>query len=136
MADQNVEAEIAKRAEQLALALEHPETIARKLAEWVTKNYPERVAQAYWISAKRDRDKGLQVEIVKLPWTWADRLKLSLNGLIGQKTVGANLSSMVWQDLSGRWSVLVGVGAVSRYSDLVDGGKWQPVATIAVRVKL
>lgn len=135
MADQNVEAEIAKRAEQLALALENPETIIRKLAEWIKTNYPERVAQAYWISAKRERDKGLQVEIVKLPWTWADRLKLSLNGLIGSKTVGASLSSTLWQDLSGRWSVMVGMGAVTRYLDLVDGGKWQPVATIAIRVK-
>lgn len=135
MADDKTEAAITKQAEALALAFDNPEALARRLAEWIKENYPEKVAQAYWITAERERDKGIQVEIVRLPWTWAQKLRLGVNGLIGGKTIGANLSSVVWQDLAGRWSVFVGLGAVTRYAELLGGGKWKPVATVAVRYK-
>jgi len=136
VAEDKTQAEIAKQAQALALAFDDPAALARRLGEWLRENYPERVAQAYWITASGGRDKGLQVEIVKLPLKFAQRLKLNLSALIGGKTAGAAITSEVWQDLSGRWSVLVGLGAVSRYADILDGGKWEPVATIAVKVRL
>ena len=137
MGEQETEEAIAAQAKALAQVLDDPKALARNLADWIKKNYPERVAQAYWISAAGAKDKGLEVSVYKLPWTWAKKLKLGLSGLIGEKTAGANINTTVWQSATGTWEAMVGVGAVAAYTDL-QAGKfvWSPVASVSFRVRL
>lgn len=128
-------AAIQKRGEELALSFDDPAALAKKLAEWIAATYPERVAMAYWVSVDGEAttDKGLQVEVLALPWSWAARVKDSLGLLIGAGTMGANVSALLWQSADRRWSALAGAGAVSSYADLKAGGKWVPVVTFALR---
>lgn len=119
----------------LAAAFDNPETIIRKLAEWARTNYPERVAQAYWFSLDGDRDKGFQIEVMRLPWTFRDRIRISLGALVGAKTVGGNIFANVWQSRDSKWVLSVGVGAVTDYGSLMSHPQWELVGTVALKVK-
>jgi len=129
------EAAIKAQGEALSNAFDDASVIAQKLAEWVAKNYPDKVATAYWVTVEKvpEHDKGFQINVMALPWTWAQKFKASVGLLIGAGTVGANLNALLWQDESKKWSALAGIGAVSAYSELKNGGKWVPVVSFAVR---
>lgn len=130
-------AAIQARGEALALSFDDPAALAQKLAEWVAEHYPDRVTPAWWVTVDGTNatDKGFQIEVAALPWTWAQRVKASLGMLVGAGTIGAGVSAMVWQSADRKWSALAGVGAVSAYGELRNGGKWVPVVTFATRIR-
>lgn len=127
-----VESAFADQARQLAWSIDNPETLLRKLSEWVIANYSERLLSSYWIALDGTRDKGFQVALRKRPIDLGlgQKLKVYLSALVGAKTAGLNLSSVVWKTGNG-WEASIGVGAVAKYSNASD---WQVVASIAVKV--
>lgn len=119
-------AAIEKRASDLALAYLDPLALSVKLAEWVKANYPERVSQALWITAKGDRDRGILVELREIPA--GKRLRLHAGGLLGKWSGGLAVTTEVAKYRGA--TVSVGAGAVVRYADLRDVS---PVAVFSVR---
>lgn len=124
--DDSVKAAIKERASELALAYADPEKLAVKLAAWVRENYPERVSNALWITAKGDRDRGILVEIRELKLS--DRFKVHAGGLLGKWSAGLALTTELGKYHGA--TVSVGAGAVVRYADLRDVS---PVAVLSVR---
>ena len=82
-----------------------------------------------------DRDKGFQIEVMRLPWTFRDRIRISLGALVGAKTVGGNIFANVWQSRDSKWVLSVGVGAVTDYGSLMSRPQWELVGTVALKVK-
>lgn len=129
-----VERAVIAQAEALARAFEDPGVIAAKLAAWVVQNFPDRVRTAYWVTLEGDRDKGIQVELRKRPieLTLGQKIRLSVGALIGAQTAGLNVNSVVWRSTRG-WEISVGIGAVTRYSDVEN---WSPVVSAAIKIPL
>lgn len=113
------------QGEAFARAFADPETTARKLAEWVRENFPAKIAEAYWISASGDRDKGIDVEILERP---VGAIRFRLGALLGARSGGVAVTTPVLSE--GRVTVAVGVGAVAPYADL---GRVSAVGVVSVR---
>lgn len=118
---------IENRAADLARAIDDPAAIAAKLAEWAKEYLPERIASALWITAKGDRDKGIEITLREL--TLGERLKVRVGALLGGWSAGLG-ASVPLMTTKGGVSVSVGVGAVVPYADL---GRVEPVATFTLR---
>lgn len=118
---------IEQHAADLALAYDDPAVLAQKLAEWAKQNLPERVSSALWITAKGDRDKGIEILLHEV--TLAERLKLRIGAVIGSVSAGLTGTTPVWQTDSGI-TVSVGAGAVVRYADVK---KIEPIAVVSLR---
>jgi len=119
-------AAIEKRASDLALAYADPEKLAVKLAAWIRDNYPDRVSQSVWITAKGDRDRGILVEIRELKLS--ERFKVHAGGLLGKWSAGLAVTTELGKYHGA--TVSVGAGAVVRYADLRDVS---PVAVLSVK---
>lgn len=104
------------QAEALALSFDDPAALARNLATWIREHFPERVAQAYWVSAKKDTDKGIDVRIFEkqLPRLW--NLRVRVGALLGAQTGGVSVTVPLVTSTGGI-SIGIGVGAVSDWSD-------------------
>lgn len=124
--DDSAAIEIAEQAEHFLMVFRDAEKAAEKLAEWVRENYPERIATAYWITIteQRDHDKGIAIQIARLPWT------LQLKALLGRWSAGFGVFTRPYDVQQFKAKVSVGAGAVAPYDDL---GKLMPVLGIAVK---
>jgi hypothetical protein len=114
-------------ARDLALSFDDPAAIARNVAEWMKDNFPERVAEAYWISAEMDRDKGLEIRLYERPLPRWKNLTLRLGALVGVETAGVNVSVPI--RTARGITIGIGVGAVARYENLKA---ISPVGTLSI----
>lgn len=118
---------VEHRASELALAFDDPAKLAAKLAEWAKANLPERIASALWITAKGERDKGIEIHLHELKL--GDRIRLRFGAALGSWSAGLTGTVPIHRT-SGGTTVSVGLGAVVRYADLEDVA---PVAVLTVR---
>lgn len=118
---------IAQRATELGRAFDDPAAIAKRLAEWAKANLGERVSSALWITAKRERDEGIFIEVREL--TLAKRLKVRLGGLLGEWSAGIGATTDL-ATLDNGVTVAVGAGAIVRFNNLSDVA---PVAVVSIR---
>lgn len=122
-------AQLEARAVALARAIDNPEVIAKKLAEMVAHKWPERVRSAWWVTVSGDRDKGIEIAILRRPVGRFESLRLS--AVVGRDTIGGGLFADVWEgEAAGRRVVAsVGVGGARPYS----GGRWEAFLGVSVR---
>jgi len=120
-------AALERRATELGYAFDDPATIAKRLASWAKANLGERVSSALWITAKRERDEGIFIEVREL--TLAKRLEVRLGGLLGEWSAGLGATTDL-ATLDNGVTVAVGAGAVVRYDNLRDV---VPVAVVSLR---
>lgn len=59
--------EIAQKAQDLLLVFKDPAAAAVRLGAWIQEKYPERISAAYWVTIDADRDKGIGIEVYRLP---------------------------------------------------------------------
>jgi hypothetical protein len=118
---------IELHATELARSIDDPAAIAARLGEWAKENLPERIASALWITAKGEKDKGIEIRLHEL--TLGDRVRLRFGAALGAWSAGLTGTVPIHRTSSGT-TVSVGLGAVVRYTDLEDVA---PVAVLTVR---
>lgn len=106
-----------------------PEALARMLADWVAREYPERVRSAYWVNVSGDRDIGFEVTIAQRKVPWFRSIRGS--ALIGRQTWGAGIFTDVAHFEQGDRSVVasLGIGATKPYI----GGDWSAVVSLSLK---
>lgn len=117
--DDEIAGAVAAEVDQLALALDSPEAIARSLAAFITKNYPRYVSTAYWVVLNhlRDpttanvRDKGIAVTIAKIPFA------LQLKAILGSTTAGIGVFPRPFDVATLHAKFAVGAGVALPYDD-------------------
>lgn len=104
---------VAQHVAQAALSIDNTDRIAENLKDWIAEHFPERVATAYWVTltGHRDRDKGIAVEIARLP---AD---LHAKALAGAWSAGLGVFTDDFDLRQFHMKAAIGAGAVVRYSE-------------------
>lgn len=120
--------------EGLARAIDNPEVIARKAADWLEENEPERISTALWIDVNGDHDRGIQVRIFEQPLSLGRLPPVVPGVLIGQNTAGLNVSMPIFTTAKGV-HVSAGLGAVTSLDEEI-GREWSPVASVSIRIPL
>lgn len=117
---------VALKTAQLAMSFDNPKAIAEHLADWMKETLPSDVYTAYWvtITKEKERDKGIALEVLKLPYNLRIRL------LLGARTGGFAATEdfkINTEQIHAR--VFVGLGAVTEYDKL---GSLKPVAVFGI----
>lgn len=116
----------ADQASAMALSFEDPAALARNLAAWIRQNFPERVAEAYWITAEKQTDKGIEVKIFEKPLSLLGGMSLRFGALLGMRSGGVSVTVPLVTS-SGGIQIGVGIGAVADWNDF---SKFQPVLVL------
>jgi hypothetical protein len=107
-------AAVAGEAQTQALSLDNPAKIAENVKDWIAENFPDEVATAYWvtISAHHDRDKGIAIEVAKLPYD------LHAKVLMGEWSGGVGIFTRDFDasQFHAKWSI--GAGIAAPYANL------------------
>lgn len=115
--------DISEYAALLSTIIDNPDVIADKIKQYITGKYPLRISTAYWVTMKtHDRDKGLDFEILRLPF------EVQLSALLGQHSFGFGVEKEILHTGNAKWNI--GVAAVANYHDLKH---WEPAGFISVR---
>ncbi len=111
--DSEFAAAVVQKATTLALSIDDKATIAEKLKDFIAETFPERVSTAYWVvlTQHKDRDKGVAIEICKLP------ASLHAKALAGGWSAGLGVFSDDFDLSKLHAKASIGAGAVIRYSD-------------------
>lgn len=118
---------LEQEAKILADVYLDPQRIAERLAQWAKDNLPERVSSALWVTAKGERDKGIEIELRTIS-LWKDRFRVRLGGLVGAASAGLSLTAPLLTTPS--VTVRAGAGAVVRFADL---SKVDPVLVLTLK---
>lgn len=106
-----------------------PEALARAFGSWLRTRFPDRLAEAMWVTLEGDHDKGFEVRIYERKLARWPSLKARLNAMLGIKTAGFDVSVDVAKMANGA-TVAIGAGVVAPYSNLKE---LAPVAVLSVR---
>lgn len=119
-------AAVTNEAQAQALALDDPDKIAENVKEWIQENFPDEVSTAYWITMSKhhERDKGIAIEIAKVPYD------LRLKAVLGEWSGGIGVFTQDYDAERFHCKWAIGAGFVTPYADL---GKLLPFIGVTVR---
>lgn len=110
--DDAIAAQIEAATKDRALAFDDPQALVESVKEWMQENLPDEVSACYWVTLSHKRDKGIAVEIAKVPANL--RLKL----VLGEETGGLGVFTRDFDAtrFHAKWSI--GAGVVTDYTDV------------------
>lgn len=131
ISQQELVAKVEERAVALSRSLDSKEAIARQLTAFLKEIMPERLSEAMWITLEGDpkRDEGIKIRLYEKPMGTLGKFKLRFSGLVGRWSVGADVSTDIYQSTTGI-KISAGLGVAAPYEDL---SKMAPILSLALR---